>query len=201
MGSEGLVDLFDECPSRESIASKCPFGKEIVRTYRTRGASPGSRDGNAGESGACAPRRRNQVFDRGPEHEWAVGKEINEALGYLEKWNLSRRHRVGILALLRHASEYEHESSSLQTDQHVGTRVAGGSPNLIDIYGSIGGADEYRSLPGAMPSQSRNAARKLVVALPGQDRVDDERLKPGIPQAASFRRSRIDISRGEGHVA
>ena len=58
-----------------------------------------------------------------------------------------------------------------------------------------------RDLAVAVPAERGDAARQLVVVLAGEDRVDDERLEPGVPQPAGLGGAGVDVGRGERDLA
>ena len=115
-----------------------------------------------------------------------------------ERQRLARRRRrsrrIG-------AADDEHEAAALHADQHVGVEVAGGAAQLVDVEHARGGADEHADLAVPVPAERGDAARQLVVVLAGQDRVDDERFEPRIPEAARLGRARVDVGRGERDLA
>ena len=84
------------------------------------------------------------------------------------------------------AAEHEHEARALQADEHVSASVAGGAAQLIHVDGALGAPNEHRGLAVAVPAEGGDSARKLVIRLAREDRVDDERLEPGVPEAAGL---------------
>ena len=64
-----------------------------------------------------------------------------------------------------------------------------------------GRADEHRDLAVAVPAERGDAAGKLLVGLAGEDRVDDQRFEPRIPEPARLGGARVDVRRGEGDLA
>ena len=109
--------------------------------------------------------------------------------------------RLRVFRIGLHSPEHQHEAVALQTNKHVGTRVAGGATNLIDVDRAVAGANEHRRLTTTIPAEGRDTARQFVVALAGEDGVDDERLEPCIPEPAGLGRSGVHVSGREGDVA
>ncbi len=87
----------------------------------------------------------------------------------------------------------DHEPGALDPDEHVGVHVSGGAADLVDLELLRRVADQDRDLAVAVPAEGRDAGGQLVVVLARQDRVDDERFEPGVPQPAGLGGTRVDV--------
>ena len=137
------------------------------------------------------------------EHEVARTEARFELRGDLEEGE-RRRRADGLVALALvgvGSADDEHQSIALHPDEHVGVEVTCGAAKVIDVELLRRGADEHRDLAVAVPAERGDATRQLVVVLAGEDRVDDEGLESGIPEAARLGGAGVDVGGGERDLA
>ncbi len=61
-------------------------------------------------------------------------------------------------------------------------------------------AENHRHMLGRGPAQRGGARQRPLVGLPGQHRVDHQRLQPRVPRAARLRGLRVDLGGREGDL-
>ena len=122
--------------------------------------------------------------------------------GFQLHCQLEEGQRLATVGLLRRvdATDDDHEPTALYADQHIGIEVASRAAQHVDIQDARGRSHENTHGAVAVPAERGDPTREFRVVFAGEDRVDHERLKAGIPESAGFRRPRVHVGGGERNL-
>jgi hypothetical protein len=105
-----------------------------------------------------------------------------------------------MVVIVESSSNDHHQPIALNADQYVGVVVSSGAPDLIDVHHARASSHQHGHFPVTRPAKGRNAGGELLVIFAAQDRIDDKRFEPRIPQPPRFRGPGIDIGGPKGNL-
>ena len=197
------VDAVDQRRAGERVAGECAFRQQVVRERRARGVAPGAGDREAGEGGLGAlggvhEARRPRDRARGARRRSPVRAPWRCRGSGSSRRSPPRRGRRRSDAARPMTSTSRLPCTPISTSESR-CRAVRRSMSTSSIFGAV--PDQHGHFAVPVPAERGDAAGQLVVVFPAENRVDDEGLEPGVPQAAGLGGAGVDVRRGEGDLA